>query len=120
MHHDLLQFFNSAKTYHLVRVGVRFPRSGLVGQVQILGGWLVRRVHVQGDEDLVILPTIRSHLAEGSAPHLLAEANIKSVAIKWKILPSDIVEPHVEVDRLLQNDVQCLQCVLRHLPTPAF
>ena len=59
-----------------MRVGISFPRSGLVSQVQILGGWLVRRVHVQGDEDLVILPTIGSHLAEGSTPHLLAEANI--------------------------------------------
>ena len=102
-----------------MRVGISFPRSGLVSQVQILGGWLVRRVHVQGDEDLVILPTIGSHLAECSAPHLLAEANIESVTIKWEILPADIVEPHVKVDRLLQDNVQCLQCVLRHLPTPA-
>ena len=112
-------YFISAKTSHLMRIGIRFSRSALVGQVQILGGWLVRRVHVEGDEDLVILPTIGSHLAEGSAPHLLAEANIKSVAIKWKILSADIVEPHVEVDCILRDNVQCLQCVLRHLPTPA-
>ena len=47
----------------------------------------------------------KSHLTEGSTPHLLAKANIQGLTIQGEILPPNVIELHIQIDCLLQDDV---------------
>jgi len=101
-----------------VGVGVGLARSGLVGQVEVPGGGLVGGVHVEGHQDLVVLPTIRPHAGEITCPNFFAESKIHGGTIHVEIRSSDVVDVWVKIHSFVQNNIQCLQRILGNLAAP--